>query len=240
MNLIDVIFYSLIAGAATLLGTWLVFRREEWAEKNSIFLISFAAGVMLTLSFSHLIPESLELFPHAPIAVFTGFLLFYILQQVIMFHACHEEACDSHHLSILSSIGLTVHSLLDGIAITAGFVAGWSLGVMTTIAVLLHEAPEGITITSILMHARAPRKKIITYSVIVALATPVGAIASFFFLKNVSPQSLGILLALTAGSFIYLAASDLIPETHRKHHHANAIYFFAGVVLTALVGRLLH
>ena len=240
MNLSDVIVYSLIAGAATLLGTWMVLRCEEWAERHSIFLISFAAGVMLTLAFAHLIPESLELFPHASIAVFIGFLIFYVLQQIIMFHACHEEVCHSHQLSLLSSIGLTIHSLLDGIAITAGFEAGRSLGILTTIAVLMHEVPEGITITSILLHAKARRKNVILYSVIVALATPLGAIVSFFFLKNIAPQTLGILLALTAGSFIYLAASDLIPETHRKHHYANAIYFFGGVSLTALVGRLLH
>jgi len=240
MNFTNIIFYSLIAGLSTIFGTMLVFYKEPWAKKNSVFLISFAAGIMLTISFLHLLPEAKEVFDNVWLATFIGFLCFYILQNIVMFHPCHDEECEIHRLGILSSIGLTIHSLLDGIAIAVGFEAGQSLGILTTIAVLLHEVPEGITITGILLHSKLTKIKIWTYSLIVAIATPVGAIGTYFFLTNISKNLLGFLLAFTAGSFIYLAAADLLPETHKKHHWANAIFFFTGVGLILLVGYFLH
>ncbi|MBN1824609.1 MAG: ZIP family metal transporter [Endomicrobiales bacterium] len=236
----DVLCYSLIAGTATILGSYLVLKNEAWAKKNSVFLIGFAAGVMLALAFLHLIPESLEICADAVLYVFVGFLVFYLLQQVVMFHPCHDEACRVHRLGLLSSLGLIFHSLLDGVAIAVGFETAWSLGVLTTLAVLFHEIPEGITITGILVHSGAKKKSVILYSLAVAAATPLGAVGSYFFIKNFSPWILGMLLAVTAGSFVYLAAADLLPETHREHNRANILFFSAGIALIFLVGRFMH
>jgi zinc transporter ZupT len=144
------------------------------------------------------------------------------------------------HLSTLSSIGLAFHSLLDGIVISIGFDAGWSLGLLTALAVILHKMPDGITITGILVHSRLPRARILIVSLFVALLTPLGSVLAYFYLHGISQSLLGMLLALTAGSFIYLASADLLPETHRQHHRANAAFFFLGLGLVTLVGHLLH
>jgi ZIP family zinc transporter/zinc and cadmium transporter len=232
--------YALIAGMAIIIGMGLVLKNEAWAKRHASFIISFAAGVMLTTAFIHLIPDAFMLNTQTLLLVFGGFLIFYLLQQGLMFHACGEEECPEHKLGVMSSVGLTIHSALDGVAIAAGFEADWRLGLVTTIAVLMHKMPEGITITGILLHARMPRAKVIRFSMIVAAATPVTALFAYFFLKNVSGAVLGGLLALTAGSFIYLAAADLLPETHRVHHRANALFFFAGIGLIGLVGQFLH
>jgi zinc and cadmium transporter len=239
MTMANIFIYSMLAGTATLIGTWIVLSKEGWARKNSIFLISFAAGIMLATAFSHLIPEATELYKNTPLMVFAGFLVFYVLQQMLMFHACHDDECKTHRIGTLSAIGLTIHSLLDGVAIAVGFEAGWSLGILTTLAVLLHELPEGITITGIMIHSNANKTKTLVFSIMVALATPLGAIVSYFFLKHVSASMLGVLLAFTAGSFIYLAASDLLPETHREHNRANAIFFFLGVAVIVIIGKIL-
>jgi zinc transporter ZupT len=240
MSFINIVTFSLIAGFSTILGTLLVFYNEPWAKKNSVFLISFAAGIMLTISFLHLLPEANELFPNAWKTTFVGIVSFYILQNIVMFHPCHDEECEIHRLGTLSFFGLAIHSLLDGISIIVGFETSWSIGILTTIAVLLHEVPEGMSITGILLHTNFTKTKIWVYSIIVALATPVGAIGGYLFLKNISKNILGILLSFTAGSFIYLATADLLPETHKKHHRANAIFFFFGVGLIVLVGHFLH
>lgn len=240
MNFYQLTIYSLIAGVATLLGTALVLRYEGWARDKSSFLISFAAGVMLTISFMNLIPDADRTCSNAWFYVFAGFLLFYVLQQTVMFHACPDHTCHVHRMGVLSSMALTIHSLLDGVAIAVGFEASASLGILTALAVLLHEVPEGITITGILIHSNTSKSRVMIFSTIVALATPFGAIGSYFFLKNISPNVLGILLAFTAGSFIYLAAADLLPETHRIHKRSNALFFFAGVILIAVVGNFLH
>lgn len=239
MQNINVIVYSLIAGASTMLGTCLLFYKETWSRRNSIYLVSFAAGVMLATAFLYLIPEAISLSNNALVAVLFGVLAFYVLQQLIDLHPCHDEQCRLHNMGILSLIGLTFHSLLDGIVIALGFGINVSLGIMTTLAVVSHEFPEGITATSILMYAKMPRIKIILYSAIVALATPLGAIFFYPYLKGMSNEILGLLLAVAAGSFIYIASADLIPQTHKAQSKLNTIILLLGVVFLALISKLI-
>ncbi|MDO8735433.1 MAG: ZIP family metal transporter [Elusimicrobiota bacterium] len=235
------IFYSLIAGTATLIGTLLIFYYEDYAKKNSVYFISFAAGIMLATSFFHLMPEASEISANVPAWVLCGFLIFYIIQNfLVTIHPCAEENCEVHRLGIMSFIGLSVHSLLDGIAIAVGFEVSSSIGLFTAIAVILHEFPEGLITTGILIHTGEPRKKIWTYSIIVALATPFGAIASLLFLKNLPPNILGILLSITAGSFIYLSAADLIPEIHKSNRKINSVILLFGIFLILILGKIFH
>lgn len=239
MQYLNVIIYSLIAGIATLLGTAMLFYRESWARKNSLYLVSFAAGVMLATAFLDLLPEAVELFNGAFWAVLIGILIFYLLQHLINLHHCHDEECHLHNLGVLSLSGLTFHSLLDGMAIALSFGIDPRIGIITTLAVILHELPEGITTTSILMYAKMTRKKVIWYSVLVAMATPAGAILFYPFIKNIPPQVLGALLAVTAGSFIYIASSDLIPQTHAVKNRLSASLLILGVIFLAFLNSLL-
>ena len=239
MNLTHVLIYSSLAGASAIIGTAIVFYFEHWAHENSIFLISFGAGVMLAIAFLDLIPEASSAYTSSWIMVFAGFLALYVLQNIIMVHPCHDEECKTH-LGVLSTVGFSIHSLLDGIIVSVGFTGGLVLGALTAVAIIFHKMPDGITITGILMHSGAPRKKILVFSVLVALLTPVGAAGAFFFLRNLTQGAFGILIALTAGSFIYLAASDLLPESHKIRHNGNAVSFFTGVAIVALIGRFLH
>jgi ZIP family zinc transporter/zinc and cadmium transporter len=171
--------------------------------------------------------------------VFAGFLALYVLQHIMMFHAGHDETHNASDIGTVSAIGLTFHSLLDGIVIAIGFEASPALGIMTTLAVLLHKLPEGVTVSGILLHTHADKKKILTFAFVIAAATPVGAVLARIFLMHVTKGVLGALLAFTAGSFIYLAASDLLPETHRAYRQLNAVFFFLGIALIAVVTKLL-
>ncbi|MDP1852875.1 MAG: ZIP family metal transporter [Candidatus Omnitrophota bacterium] len=240
MQYLNVIIYSLIAGIATMLGTAMLFYKEAWARKNSLYLVSFAAGVMLATAFLDLLPEAVSLTNEAMWAALSGILLFYVLQQSINLHPCHDEECQLHNLGILSLAGLTFHSLIDGIAIALGFGISVSLGTVTTLAVILHEVPEGITTTSILMYAKMPRKKVIWYSALVALSTPLAAILFYPFVKGIPEKILGLLLGLAAGSFIYVAASDLIPQTHKIRSKLNAIILLSGVIFLAVITKLIE
>jgi len=235
------IFYSLIAGAATIIGTLLIFYYEDYAKKNSVYFISFAAGIMLATSFFHLIPEAIEISANVPAWVLCGFLIFYIIQNfLVTIHPCSDEHCEVHQLGIMSFIGLSVHSLLDGVAIAVGFEVSPAIGLFTALAVILHEFPEGLITTGILIHTGTTRKKIWIYSIIVALATPFGAISSLLMLKNLSPNILGILLAVAAGSFIYLAAADLIPEIHKSNRKINSVILLFGIFLILILGKIFH
>lgn len=235
------IFYSLVAGIATITGTLLIFYYEDFTRRNSVYFISFAAGIMLATAFFHMIPEAYEISANIPQWVLAGFMLFYIIQNfLVTIHPCTEEHCEVHRLGIMSFIGLAVHSLLDGVAIAVGFEVSTAIGLFTAIAVILHEFPEGLITTGILIHAQIPRKKIWIYSAIVAAATPFGAVTALLFLKNLPPAVLGGTLAVTAGSFIYLAAADLIPEIHKSNRKINSIILLAGILLILILGKIFH
>ncbi len=177
------------------------------------------------------------------IIVLLGFVAFYAVESMIMIHPRHDVEAEGPHrhsrLSILSIVGLTSHSLIDGVVIAVGFKAGAQIGAMTTVAVILHEMPEGMVTTSILLHDAMERVRVFWFSMLVAIATPVGAVASYLILGEASENILRTLLALAAGSFIYIAAADLIPETHQEEKWANTIVLIAGMAVLYFMGRLL-
>jgi ZIP family zinc transporter/zinc and cadmium transporter len=177
------------------------------------------------------------------ILVLLGFIIFYAIESFIMIHPRHDVEAEGPHkhgtLSVVSITGLTFHSVIDGIIIAAGFKAGFQIGIMTTIAVILHETPEGIVTTSILLHDAMEKAKVFWFSLLVAVATPVGAVVSYFILGEASGNVLRALLALAAGSFIYIAAADLIPETHREERRFNTVVLIIGMAVLYLIGRLL-
>ncbi|MDR0800815.1 MAG: ZIP family metal transporter [Endomicrobium sp.] len=236
------IIYSLIAASASMMGALIVLTFHKWSEKNSFFIINFAAGVMLTLAFTHLIPEGMGLNPETPetmVYVLLGFLVMFFLQFIVLFHPCHDDEC-SKHMGVTSIVGLSLHSIIDGLMIAVGFEVDDSVGILTAIAILLHKLPDGITISGILLHRGASKKKIFNFSLLTACFTPIGTILGMILFKNMSLPVLGSLLGLTAGSFIFLSASDLIPETHKCKNRFAPFMLFAGAVVVLAAEYILN
>ena len=240
-NIWQVIIYGLIAGAATIAGSYLVLTKESWARKNSIFLISFSAGVLLAVAIGHLMPEAEGLNSNALIWFLASFIFFYIVEHGIILHSCREgEACVVHPIDRIALLGMGLHSLLDGVVIGVGFEISLELGVIATLSVLIHKLPDGISMVSILLHTGYERAKAISFSWLIALATPIGAIISFIFFKDFSTLILGALLAIAAGSFLYVAAADLIPEIHKKSKFINIVLVILGALFPFIVKYLLN
>jgi len=175
--------------------------------------------------------------------VLLSFVTFHAIESIMSLHPRHDVEDEEPHkhsnLSVLSIAGLAFHSLIDGIIIAVGFKAGSRIGIMMTIAVILHEMPEGVVTTSVLLHDTMTRVRIFWFSLLVAVATPVGAVVSYFILGDASENVLRILLALAAGSFIYVAAVDLIPETHREEKRFNTVILIVGMAVLYFIGRLM-
>ncbi len=239
--------YSSFAGLATLVGVYLVLKREAWSRRGSIYLVSFASGSLLSAALLDILPESLELNENASLYVLLSFLAFYILEQNVVMHASHEnvECCPGderhrrHSLGMISFLGIGFHSLLDGVIIGAGFLDNPATGLIATIGVIGHELPEGLSIMGVLFHAGFPRRRALIYSAIVALATPVGTVLSYKLLRNVGIDFLGTLLGVAAGSFLYIAASDLIPETRRESSPYNVPLVIGGMLALFILKLLL-
>ncbi len=249
-----VLFWSFLAGAATLFGIYLAFVAQKWVLKNTINLISLASGVLLSSSLAFLLPESIELAKNAAFTtILVTFLAFYLLEHTLILHRHSEIEHPSissgqvalrkkdlpHTFGLISLVGLFFHSFIDGVAIGAGFEVSTQLGILATISVLLHEVPEGISAISVLLHAGFDRRRAMTYSWIVALATPFGAVLTLLFLPQITPQVLGIFVAVAAGSFLYVAATDLIPEVQRRLAAFNWVLVFLGAALPFFLDNLL-
>lgn len=251
----EVLIFGGLAGVATALGMYLVLLRAAWSQRHSAALVSFAAGVLLGVGILHLLPESLELNDRAPIGIVVSFVLFYFLEHHLFIHAGHEQlhhehldVADSHDsscthphpLGLIAFVGMGLHSLIDGLIIGSGFEAGEGLGLVAGLGVIAHEVPEGIAMLSILLHYGYSRRKAVLFTLYVAVATPLGAVVTYALVHEVATGTLGLLMAFATGSFIYIAASDLIPESHRARGIKGSAALCLGIAVAVLAGMAAH
>ncbi|MBI5234148.1 MAG: ZIP family metal transporter [Deltaproteobacteria bacterium] len=235
---INTLVYGLLAAIATFVGIYMVVAKEEWALKKSVFFIGFSAGVVLAVAFIHLMPEAMESNVSAPAVVLLAILAFYILEHMLAIHSCKEGHCEVHPMGMLAFVGIAFHSLLDGIVIGVGFEAGFTVGLASSLAVLMHEIPEGIAVTALLLHAGYKKNTALMLAGVVAIATPIGALGSYQFVSGADTSTIGFLLAIAAGSFIYIGASDLLPETHKHSRRLNIFLVLGGALLVYLISML--
>lgn len=234
---------SFIAGSATILGFAVTYYGEAWVRRYSYAIVSAAAGVLLGTAFFHLLPEVFhELGDATFLWLLLGFVAFFLIEALIGFHACREEEEHKHHHPVLGQVagaGIFFHSLLDGLAIAVGHEIDPRLGIITAIAVMVHEFPEGIFTFSILLHNKMKLKTAMKWTLAVALATPLGTILALLFLPQLGETTLSALLAVAAGSFLYVAASDLIPESHKSRSMKISIFLLLGLVFSYGLSELL-
>jgi zinc and cadmium transporter len=189
-------------------------------DKYLHLLVSFAVGALLGNAFLHLLPELIEEatnYRQLSIAIICGILLFYVIEQFLQWHHCHEQASREHTrpVGVMSQIGDTVHNFLDGVLIAGSFSINVELGWATVLAVMLHEIPQEIADFSVLLYAKWPVRKIIFVNMLTALAAFGGLLLGFIVNNSFSTFS-QIAVAVTTGGFIYIACTDLIPDLHNN------------------------
>ena len=228
------LFYILIAtfvsSIGSLVGGIILLSREKFMLKISHFLSSFAAGVLLGAAFLDLLPEALQAAEASKtnihMWVLIGILLFFILERFIHWfhhHEKHDEHLDESKSTIpLIVISDTVHNFLDGVIIAATFLTSIPLGIVSTLAVVAHEIPQEIGDFGLLLHKGMPKNKIIIVNIISAAVAIAGALLTYLF-GNILENYIAIFLALTAGFFIYIATSDLIPEINYERREGYAL-----------------
>jgi len=248
MPLIIWVILGSLTGSLVALGlAYLFLYRIPWTHHHARMLVSFAAGVMLTVAFLDLIPESFESSALSPetalLWVFGGFLFFFVVEKVLLLYHCHDEHCGVHTSRSLVITGDTIHNLLDGIAIAVAFLVDVRLGIVTAFAIALHEIPQEIGDLAVLTAGGMPRRKALVVNALSGAVSVVGALAAYFFFQTVEAL-VPALLAFTGGAFLYVVAADLIPEIHlerrRWHMVLQAIIFFIGALVMFLVGRIAH
>ncbi|HET9870097.1 MAG TPA: ZIP family metal transporter [bacterium] len=216
-----------------------LFHRRKDGHPFLHFFISFGAGIMLGAAFLHLLPDAFRLAGEdAGFAALAGFLLLFLLESFSFSHPCEDEQHDYHALGWVAVLGLSLHNLVNGVALGAGArvpVVGW----VVFAATVAHKAPEFFSLSSILLAGRRPVWRTAALVLTVSAMIPLGAFASNLFLSQSGERVLGLALGFSSGTFIHLAVVDLAPEM-RQHRDRLAHFasFLLGVALMALAAWL--
>lgn len=212
-----IIVFSFAAVLSTLLGGLFALRFKDKLH----LILGFSAGAVLGAAFFDLIPEALELASESSansvmVWVAIGFITYLIISRSLAVHGHDDEQCHNHrHQGILGAGSLTVHCFLDGIAIGLAFQASSAVGITVATAVLIHKFSDGINTVALILRGGGTRKVAAYWLTLAGVAPIFGVVSTLFF--TLSSQILGLILAIFAGFFIYIGASDLIPESHHEH-----------------------
>jgi ZIP family zinc transporter/zinc and cadmium transporter len=226
-----------LAASANLLGGAVV-ALGNWDDRLLRYAIALGAGFMLAAVLLKMVPVSTGLTPLAPVLILGGYLLIHLFEHTVAPHFHFGEEIHPELLNPTAGasalLGLLVHSFFDGISIGSGFMIDRALGLLLFAAIVLHKAPEGFAIASVVLATRGTRRQALLAAGAVGLATLLGGFSIFGVRALVGPA-----LALSAGVTLYVAASDLVPEVNRQGGSAIALTVFAGVVLYYLTEHLL-
>jgi zinc and cadmium transporter len=261
-----IVGFTLLGGLAGVLLASLFLLVPEHARSRALpAMVAFATGALLAAALLGLLPEAIE---HAGpgqqgtvgLALLGGIALFFVLEKLVLWRHCHEDACETHGSGghghghhghghgprdrasgALILFGDTMHNALDGVLIAAAFLIDVNLGVMTGLAVLAHEVPSEVGNFAVLLNSGMSRRKAFSWNLISALGAVVGGVVGYYALSAVQP-ALPWALAVSAASLLYVAVADLIPGLHRRVGAMDGlqqvVLIALGVGLVALVEHL--
>jgi len=210
--------------------------KEKSLERILLLLVALSAGALMGGAFLHLIPEASERFRdyHIFVYVLVGFVLFFLIEKILHWRHCHKRKCPVHTFAYMNLVGDAVHNFIDGLIIAASFVANLHLGIVTTIAIALHEIPQEIGDFGVLVYAGFKKTKALFFNFITALTAILGGIIGYY-LSGYVESSMMFLLPFAAGGFIYIAASDLIPEIRKEVSLKKSLSSFGIFLLGILI-----
>lgn len=228
------LYSGLVFLAALIGGSLPLFIRHKNEEMLKLF-VSLGAGLLLGMALIHLLPEAHALIPKSFSKWFlAGFVLLLLLERFVMIHACEEDHCDYHTIGTTAFVGLAIHGFIEGMALGSSLLVA-HLAPLILIAILAHKGPSTFTLTVLLRLAKRSKATLLFFIIGTALSGPAGIFTAYFLLKGRYHYELaGILLALSAGTFLYIAACDLIPELHRTntHKYPRLVAFLVGIAFS--------
>lgn len=236
MTLVYILISVLIISSISLIGIFTLSIKEVFLKKILLTMVAFSAGALIGDAFIHLLPEAMEKNDSLSISlsIFAGITIFFLLEKFLRWRHCHDLSCHDHprHLGIINLVGDGMHNLIDGLLIGTSFIVSISLGISTSLAVILHEIPQELGDFGVLLHSGFTVKKALFYNFLSASLAILGAIVAYFISSSAQAFS-DFMVPFTIGSFIYIALSDLIPELHKetaiKSMFTHTLGFFGGI-----------
>jgi zinc and cadmium transporter len=235
--LLWIIGSGLLMSAIALVGSVTLLLKEQTLRRILLPLVAFAAGSLLGGAFFHMIPAGLAAGigdMAVNVLVLSGFAVFFAIEQFLHWHHCHRPTSEAKKpLTYLILIGDGLHNLLGGLAVAGTFLIDIRLGIITWLAAAAHEVPQELGDFGVLVHGGWEKRKALFFNLLSALTFLLGGLAAYVvsFRFDVS-----FLVPFAAGNFLYIGASDLIPEV-KKHENlkANVVHFLAFAAGIALM-----
>jgi zinc and cadmium transporter len=239
ITLLWIIIATALVGLIALAGAVFFLFNDKLLNKITLILISFSAGTLIGGALFHLLPDSLDKLDRMMVFLvfILGFSIFFLVEKFLHWHHCHEEEDCPHPFTYLILWGNGIHNFIDGLAIAASFLVDARLGIITTLAIISHEIPQEMSNFAVLVHGGMERKKALLYNFIAQLTSVLGGILGFYL--AVAFDFKAYMLAFAAGGFIYIAASDLIPEIKKEGNLGKSIstylLFLGGILFMILI-----
>lgn len=225
--LVSVILVSLIS----LVGVSYFFFKKI-SHNFLLGLVSFSSGALLGGVFFHLLPESVEKVKNVYFIFLMGILLFFLLEKFLHWHHCRCENKHVKPIAYMNLIGDGIHNFLDGVTITIAYLISFKLGLITTIAIIIHEIPQELSDFGVLLYSGLSKSKALFFNLLSALVAVIGALVAYYLSSYVN---LEFLLPIAAAGFTYIALSDLIPELHKNVTEKFTFFDFILILLGILI-----
>jgi zinc transporter ZupT len=198
--------------------------------------MSFAAGVLISVSFMHIIPKSFAINPCSPVFLLIGFMALHLFNRSLNLYVYQHRDHPDLSIGVIPMLGIGFHSFLDGMIYSVTFNVSVFTGIVAAIGMVLHEFPEGIVTFILLDRANFDRRRAVLFAFLAAgLSTPLGALISFPSIQNISQSTLGLLLSLSAGALVYVGASHLLPSVENENRRITFISLLLGVLAAVVI-----
>ncbi len=227
---------SFVAAVVTSIGIYVIRRFERWGRENSIYFVCFAAGVLISVSFMHIIPKAFSMNAHAPFYLFMGYIGLHLFNRFINAFVCDKSGDEQYAIGLVPMVGIGLHSFIDGFIYSITFTVSVFTGLLTATGMVLHEFPEGI-ITYLLLVRAGFREKVAWILAFLAAAatTPLGMLVSYPYISRIDKPFLGALLAFSAGALVYVGATHLLPQAEVERKRYSLLALGAGVLIALII-----
>jgi zinc and cadmium transporter len=231
---------SLLMSAIAMVGSITLLLKEETLQRILLPLVAFAAGSLIGGAFFHMIPAGLQAYGNSTwffAWLLFGFCVFFALEQFLHWHHCHraQSSC-KQPLTYLILLGDGLHNFIGGLAIAGTFLVDIRLGIMAWLAAAAHEIPQELGDFGVLIHGGWEKGKALLFNVLSALTFLLGGLVTYAISFNLD---ISFLIPFAAGNFIYIGATDLVPEVNKhkdiKNNIVNFAAFVIGIILMLLI-----
>jgi len=227
---------SSLAALVTSIGIYVIRHFERWGRENSIYFICFAAGVLISVSFLHIIPKAFSLNANAPIYLFAGYLSLHLFNRFINAFVCDKSSNEQYGIGLVPMFGIGFHSFIDGFIYSITFTVSVFTGLLAATGMVLHEFPEGIITYLLLIRGGFSEKTSLLLAFLAAaLTTPVGMLASYPYISQINKPFLGALLGFSAGALVYVGATHLLPQAETEHKKYSLFALGAGILVALVI-----